>query len=73
MATYMLLPSHDVAKIRLLRIPNDYEGQEAFRHITGLIADVEARNSKFTWDDIAEHLETQGYEVMKFLLGPSLD
>lgn len=73
MATYMLLPSHNVANIRLLRIPNDYQGQEAFRHITGLIAEVEANNPKCVWDDIAEHLETQGYEVMNFLLGPSLD
>lgn len=73
MSHLMILPSHDPAHMRLLRVPADYEGQEAFRHVTGLIATVESRNPGYTWEDIAEHLESQGYEVMEFLLGPALD
>jgi hypothetical protein len=36
MSNLMVLPSNDPAHIRLVRVPPDYEGQEAFRHITGL-------------------------------------
>jgi len=73
MSHLMILPSRDPAHIHLVRVPADYEGQEAFRHITGLIATVEGRSRNCTWEDIAEHLESQGYEVVDFLLGPSLD
>jgi hypothetical protein len=67
----MILPHPDPARMHLVCLPTDYEGQEAFRHITGLIAAVESQNSHCTWEDIAEQLESQGYEIMPFLLGPS--
>jgi hypothetical protein len=73
MAEFMLLPSKDCSRMRLLRLPPDYEGQEAFRHVTGLIAGVECQQPDCAWDDIAEALEGQGYELVEFLLGPSLD
>jgi len=73
MKQYMILPSNNSNDIHLLRIPNDYAGHEAFRHVTGLIAEVEALNPKCEWDEILSHLEAQGYEEMKFILGPSLD
>lgn len=73
MPKFMILPSKDVANIRLLRILTDYTAQEAFRHVTGIIAELENSDAACTWDDIAEQLETQGYEIVKFVQGPSLD
>jgi hypothetical protein len=73
MAKLMVLPSKDSNAIRLLRVPEDFEQHEAFRHVTGLIAEVESNDADYQWEDIAEALESQGYEVMDFLLGPALD
>lgn len=73
MTDLMLLPSKDHTNIRLIRIPKDFERHEAFRHVTGLIAEVESVHPDYGWDDIAEALESQGYELMEVLLGPALD
>jgi hypothetical protein len=73
MSHLMILPSRDSAQIRLVRVPADFERQEAFRHVTSLIAAVESSKPDCGWDDIAERLESQGYEMVDFLLGPSLD
>jgi hypothetical protein len=73
MADIMVLPSKDCSRIRVVRVPADFERQEAFRHVTGLIAAVESENPGYGWDDIAEALEAQGYELVDFLLGPSLE
>jgi hypothetical protein len=73
MTRLMILPSKDCAKTRLLRVPEDYEAHEVFRHATGVIAEVESDNPEFAWDDIAEALEAEGYEVLDFIIGPSLD
>jgi hypothetical protein len=73
MSNLMVLPSSDPSGIRVIRVPDDFESQEAYRHVTGLIAAVESRDPEYRWDDIAEALETRGYEVVEFLLGPSLD
>lgn len=73
MTDLMVLPSKDHTNIRLIRVPADFEHHEAFRHVTGLIAEVESANADFCWDDIAEALENQGYELVEFLLGPALD
>ena len=73
MSDLMILPAKDHAGIRLVRVPEDYERHEAFRHVTGPIAQVESDNPEYDWDDIAEALEGQGYELVEFLLGPELD
>ena len=73
MTRLMILPSKDTTQTRLLRVPDDYEQHEAFRHVTGLIAAVESEAPDCRWDDIAEALEAQGYEVLDFVLGPALD
>ncbi|KOR30016.1 hypothetical protein TI04_07195 [Achromatium sp. WMS2] len=73
MSKFMILPCSDPVNIRLLKAPSDYAGQELFRHVTGIIAEVESRNPAYTWDDIAEQLELNGYEVVSFVLGPSQD
>jgi hypothetical protein len=73
MTHLMVLPSKDSTAIRLVRVPPDFEHHEAFRHVTGVIAEVESAEPNYQWDDIAEALESHGYEVVDFLLGPSLD
>ena len=39
--TLMILPASDTTGIRLVRVPDDFESHEAFRHVTGLIAAAE--------------------------------
>ena len=73
MADLMVLPSKDTTGIRLIRLPEDFERHEAFRHVTGLIARVESEKPDYAWEDIAEILESQGYELVDFVLGPALD
>ena len=69
----MILPSRDSTDIRLVRIPEELEQHEAFRHVTGLIASVEEQNPDYDWEDIAHLLEDHGFEPVDFILGPSLD
>ena len=69
----MVLPAHDYNSIRLVRIPEDFEEQEVFRHVTGLIAQVEEKNPDYTWDEVASTLEDHGFEIVDFILGPALD
>jgi hypothetical protein len=71
--TFMILPAANAADIRLVRVPDDIEAHEAFRHATGLIARVEEDNPDYDWDDIAAVLEDHGFEAVKFILGPELD
>lgn len=69
----MILPASDPAGIRLVRIPEDFEEHEVFRHVTGLIARLEEENPGYDWDDIATVLEDHGFIAEEFILGPSLD
>ncbi|MGD8936480.1 MAG: hypothetical protein PVF07_08365 [Thiogranum sp.] len=71
--TFMILPAADPEAIRLLRVPEDYEEHEVFRHVTGLIGQLEEDNPGYDWDDIAALLEDHGFETLDFILGPSLD
>ncbi len=73
MPDLMILPARDPANIRLLRIPDDFERHEAYRHVTGLIAAVEEGNPGYDWDDIQAMLEEHGFETVPFILGPTLD
>ena len=68
----MILPAKDPKDVRLLRIPEDFEEQEVYRYVTGLIAKAE-ENSDYTWDDISDELEQKGFEMVEFILGPLLD
>jgi hypothetical protein len=70
--TLMILPASDATGIRLVRIPDDYESHEAFRHVTGLIAAAEEQNPNCTPDDIVADLEDHGFETVEFILGPTL-
>ena len=69
----MVLPAADKSKIRLVRIPPDFQDQEVYRHVTGLIAQVEERDPDYSWEDVLAMLEDRGFEPVEFQLGPSLD
>lgn len=69
---FMILPAKDYKNIRLLRIPQDFEEHEVYRYVTGLIAKAE-ENSEYTWDEILDILEDNGFEALEFILGPALD
>lgn len=69
----MILPARDPKAIRLVRIPDDYEAHEVFRHVVGLIAEVEEQNPDYDWEDISAMLEDHGFESVAFILGPELD
>lgn len=69
----MILPARDKTKIRLVRIPPDHEGQEVYRHVTGIIAEVEEDKPGCCWEEVLATLEDHGFEPVDFQLGPSLD
>lgn len=71
--TLMILPAKDCTDIRLVRVPDEFEQHEAFRHVTGLVASVEEQNPDYSWEDIAAVLEDHGFETVDFILGPALD
>ena len=71
--TLMILPAADKTQIRLVRVPPDFEGQEAYRHVTRLIAQVEEQNPGYAWEDVIAMLEDHGFEAVDFQLGPALD
>jgi len=73
MPDLMILPAADKSKIRLVRIPPDYPTKEAYRHVTGLIAQVEEQDPDYAWEDVLAMLEDHGFEAVEFQLGPSLD
>ncbi len=68
----MILPASEPANIRLVRIPDDFEQHEIYRYVTGLISKVE-EDPEYSWDDILELLEDRGFELVDFILGPSID
>lgn len=68
----MLLPSKDPQKIRLVRIPEDFEEHEIYRRATGVIASIEEQIPDYDWDDIIEALEENGFSEVKFILGPEI-
>jgi len=71
--TLMILPAKESTAIRLVRVPDEFEQHEAFRHVTGLIANIEEDDPDYTWEDIATILEDHGFEPVEFVLGPALD
>lgn len=70
--TLMILPASDTNAIRLVRVPDDYESHEAYRHVTGLIATAEEQDPDCGPDDIMATLEDHGFEIVEFILGPTL-
>jgi len=68
----MILPSTDSSKIRLVKIPEDYEEHEVYRAATGAIARIEDNIPGYNWEDLMEELEDMGFEEVPFLLGPEV-
>ena len=69
----MVLTCRDIARLRVVQLPPDVERHEAFRHATGVIAQVEENTPGHSWDDIEEALEDHGFIPLDHLLGPELD
>lgn len=69
----MVLPAADIEQIRLVELPDDFEGREAYRFVTGVIAEVEEDDPDGGWESVATALEDHGFRVVAFQLGPSLD
>lgn len=68
----MLLPSKDPKKIRIIKIPRDYEEHEVYRAATGAIARIEDNVPDYDWQDLMEELEDMGFEEVEFVLGPEV-
>jgi len=73
MTKIMVLPAKDASALRVVQIPEDLEEHEAYRHVVGLIAEVEENNPDFGWDDICDELEDHQYYSVDFILGPHID
>jgi len=70
--TLMILPAGNTEGIRLVRVPDDFESHEAYRHVTGLIAAAEEEDPNCDPDDILAVLDDHGFETVEFILGPTL-
>ena len=68
----LLLPSAEYGKIRLVKVPDDVDEHEAFRHTTGIIAAVEETTPDYSLEDIEDALEEHGFQLVNFILGPEL-
>ena len=73
MSRLMVIPASDAKAIRVIQIPEDLEEHEAYRHVVGLIAQVEQENPDYSWDDILAVLEDHQFQPVEFILGPHLD
>lgn len=70
---YILLPSRDFTKIRLVQAPEDFSQRDALRHATSLIGEVQENDPDCSWEDIAAVLEDHGFTPVDFMTGPELD
>ncbi len=71
--TLMVLPSIEFKQIRVVKIPDDLDVNEAYRFATGIIAQAEELNEDYVWEDISEALEGRGFEPLDVVIGPTLD
>ncbi len=69
----MVLPAKHFEHVRVMRMPDDMEEHEVFRHVTGVIASVQEGDANCDWVDVAEALEVHGFEEVDFILGPELE
>jgi len=70
----MLLPCRQFDRPVLVVIPEDFGVEEAFRHVTGLIAEVEEENpGSYSREDVLDALEAHGFIEVEYELGPELD
>ena len=69
----MILPSRDPEKIRVVRVPSDFEEHEAYRHVTALIARIEDENPDYGVDEVTEILADHGFTPVRAIKGPEID
>lgn len=69
----MVLPSKDVSKLRLVRVPEDLSAHEAYRSVTRLLSEVERTGGDQWLESALDLLEDHGFEQVEFTLGPPLD
>ena len=69
----MVLPSKDVGRVRLVTVPEDMSSHEAYRYVTGLIAEIPRGDEEHWVENVFDALEDHGFETVEFVLGPSLD
>lgn len=69
---FMVLPSKDVGRIRLVAVPEDMSPHEAYRSVTSLIAKVERTDEDRWVEEVLDLLEDHGFEGVEFVLGPPL-
>ena len=72
MKNLMVFPAKENKDIKLVQYPNDYDSREIYRHVTGLIADMEQNHDDCQWEDIAAMLEDHGFVILDYVLGPEL-
>lgn len=68
----MVLPAQHFEYVRLLQMPKDMEEHEAYRYVTGIIAEVQENNPDCSWEDVGDALEERGFSEVDFTLGPEL-
>lgn len=69
----MLLPCRQFERPLLVKIAEDFGEEEAFRHVTGVIAGVEEENpGTYSREDILDALEEHGFTEIEYELGPEL-
>ena len=68
----MILPSRDPRQTQLVKIPQDMEEHEAYRHATGLIAVLEEESPRYSTEQVLDMLEDHGFKPVEFVMGPAL-
>lgn len=66
----MILRADDPAQTRAVSIPDDVSAEEALRHATQLIAELQSAQPDTPWSDIEAALEDQGFTSIETLVGP---
>jgi hypothetical protein len=69
----MVLPSKDVSRLRVVTVPEDLSPHEAYRYVTGLVAEIPRDDDEYWIENVLDALEDHGFETVDFALGPSLD
>jgi hypothetical protein len=70
---FMVLPSKDVGRMRLVSVPEDMSAHEAYRYVTGLVSEVPRDDDDHWLEGVLDCLEDHGFETVELVIGPSLD
>lgn len=73
MPKMMILPANDINAIKLVEVPDDFEEHEAFRHVVGILANLQPSDGSDVGEEIEAALEDHQFRPIEFILGPRLD